>query len=370
MIDLGGLNICFLAGGLGQGGAERQLYYMLKTLRQSGTQLRVLCLTNGDFWEGKIRDLGIPILWVGEDSSKASRLMRIIRVLSEDPPDILQSQHFYTNLYVVAAARILGVREIGAVRGDVFLEMQPMGKTLGTLALKLPQIVAANSRRAIQNAVSMGASESRFHFLSNVVDTEKFNPNTRGVQGPVRFLAVGNLREVKRYDRLLRILAQVQKKMPECFKVSIVGNGPLRVTLEQQAQELGLFPDVLEFKGTVSDVAPLYRTSDVFLITSDREGTPNVILEAMASGLPIVATNVGGIPDIVQQGTTGYLADPDDEAGLIEALNRLIRKPALRAQIGERARTYVTAHHALDRLPDYLRALYAKVLGGGQPGMA
>src|SRR5215510_2403397 len=107
MLDLPKLNICFVAGTLGQGGAERQLYYMLRELRENGATPRLLSLTRGEFWESRISELGVPITWIGESPSRLKRLSKIIATLRAEPPDVLQSQHFYTNLYVAGAARAL-----------------------------------------------------------------------------------------------------------------------------------------------------------------------------------------------------------------------------------------------------------------------
>jgi len=112
----------------------------------------------------------------------------------------------------------------------------------------------------------------------------------------------------------------------------------------------------------VQDPAPLYRKADVFVLTSDHEGTPNVILEAMACGLPVVATAVGGVPDLVQDGVTGFLCAPRDTAGIVAALARLAGDPVLRREMGERARVHVERCHARDRLPDLLESLYRTAL--------
>ena len=119
-----GLRICFLAGTLGQGGAERQLYYMLEELQQAGLRVTLLCLTQGEFWERRITELGVRCVWVGQKQSRLWRLFRIFQELRQERPDIVQSQHFYTNLYAAVAGRILGLPTIGAIRSDVFGEVR------------------------------------------------------------------------------------------------------------------------------------------------------------------------------------------------------------------------------------------------------
>ena len=109
--ELAGLKIWFLAGTLEHGGAERQLFYWLRTLGQCGASASVLSLDQGEFWEGAIRELGVPVSWVGQEQSRLKRLVRITRQLRKAMPDIVQSQHFFANGYLGAAGRILGLTD-------------------------------------------------------------------------------------------------------------------------------------------------------------------------------------------------------------------------------------------------------------------
>jgi glycosyltransferase involved in cell wall biosynthesis len=125
--------------------------------------------------------------------------------------------------------------------------------------------------------------------------------------------------------------------------------------------------DCVEFHGPADDLAPFYQASDVLLLTSDHEGTPNVILEAMASGIPVVATRVGGVEEVVEDGVTGLLADADQPGQLVESLRRLAADRALRREMGLRGRARVESRHSPQRVADALRALYSAVLNGPRP---
>src|SRR5687768_9120307 len=105
MQNLSGLKVCFLAGALGQGGAERQLFYILETLQACGADVQVLSLTKGEFWESRIQRLGVPVIWIGQHRSRVKRLFRMLSVLRQERPMILQSQHFFCNAYAAAACR-------------------------------------------------------------------------------------------------------------------------------------------------------------------------------------------------------------------------------------------------------------------------
>lgn len=359
-IDLSTVRLCFIAGTLGQGGAERQLFYTLKALRALGARPHVLCLTQGEFWEEQIAALGVPVTWIGQNRARAQRLLQIIKTLRRSPPDVIQSQHFYTNLYAVAAARALGRREVGALRSDTFSDVQA-DPLLGRFSLRAPRRLAANSRAAIANAVALGVPAARLHLLPNVVDTDLFRPLPRAPQTPgaVTLLAVGRMTAEKRFDRFITALAALQQQAVGRVKGLLVGEGPLRPQLEAQARALRLSTEMLEFRGRVAEMKTIYAAADALVLTSDYEGTPNVVLEAMAAGLPVVATRVGGLPELVRHGEHGFLVEGER---LADPLLRLINDGTLRIALGCRARAHVEAHYSWRQLPRHLTALYRLVL--------
>jgi glycosyltransferase involved in cell wall biosynthesis len=362
MRDLAGLDVCLLAGTLGQGGAERQLFYILQALCRSGAKPRLLSLTQGEFWESHIRELGVPVTWVGQHPSRARRVWEIVRALRAQRPSVLQSQHFYTNLYVVAAARLLGIPEIGAIRSNGLSELQEAGRLAGYCGMRLPRTLAANSESGIRNVISLGVPASRLRLLPNVVDTERFQPGPPREDGTVRLLAVGRLGPEKRFDRFLELLAALRGSGSRPVTGVIAGDGTLRDELEAQAQRLGLAPPACEFRGAVASTAELYREADVLVLTSDWEGTPNVVLEAMASALPVVATRVGGVAELVTDGETGFLVEPEDASGAEAAVRRLVEDPALRRSMGASGRARILARHSPERLPAFLEELYRTVI--------
>lgn len=362
MPDLSRFRITYVAGTLGQGGAERQLFYAVCALRRCGAATRVLSFDRGAFWEQPITQAGATVTWLGPEGSRFKRLFRIIRQLQKEPADIVQCQHFYTNAYGTLAAWALNSTAIGALRSNGHFDLLESGRIGGRINLRLPGLLAANSQSSIDYAIRHGVPARRLYFLPNVVDTEQFQPANEPPSGPVTLLAVGRLTREKRFDRFLTILHRLRNQHRLNVRGLIVGptrpDQELRPELEQQAAALGLFPDGVQFLGRISDMPSLYRQASICVLTSDHEGTPNVLLEAMATGLPVVATNVGGVPEIVQHGQTGFLAAGEDLDALLSATLQLVQKPALRIAMGSKARGYVEQTHSLHHLPFQLNGLY------------
>lgn len=354
---LAGLRICFIAGTLGQGGAERQLFYMLQALKDAGASVRVLSLMSGEFWEAQIRKLGFPVVSIDRSSSRLKRLLAISRAVREFEPHVVQAQHFYVNLYAAIAARLAGSRDIGAIRSNVLSELADLGAPLGRASLRLPRVLASNSRAAAAKLVRLGVPERRIFFLPNVVDESQFVSVSSRDRDPFTILGVGRLVPPKRFDLFLQVLAQLDSSLP--IKGIIAGDGPLRAELEAQAARRGLLPGKVEFLGRVTDVASLYRRANLLLLTSDYEGTPNAVLEAMASCVPVVGTSVGDMPDLLGGGIRGRLAASGDLPGLISATRELLCDPQAQNDIAGRALSYVQSHHSQPALAEHLGRLYS-----------
>ena len=149
-MNLEDMKVALLAGTLDVGGAEQQLYYIVQALLSRGVRPWVLSLTRGEHWEGPIRDLGAPVIWVGEQRGIVARVRRIVHELKGDRPDVLQSLHFYANPYVAAVGRLLRIADFGALRSDVWSEVADTGRVLGPICLRAPRRLVANSRGAIE----------------------------------------------------------------------------------------------------------------------------------------------------------------------------------------------------------------------------
>jgi glycosyltransferase involved in cell wall biosynthesis len=171
---------------------------------------------------------------------------------------------------------------------------------------------------------------------------------------------VGRLEPQKRFDRLLRLLSILREKRV-AFEARVVGTGSLRDELEREAKSRDLGSAKELFPGASTEMCAHYQWADLLVQSSDHEGTPNVVLEAMASGLPVVATAVGDTGDICPDGVCGIVRDPTDEEGLARAVETLASNADLQAKMGEAASANVRARFSVDRLPSLLEDLYSNL---------
>jgi glycosyltransferase involved in cell wall biosynthesis len=194
-------------------------------------------------------------------------------------------------------------------------------------------VAVSHDERAAGLAAGVG-KQSQYRVIHNGVDAEHFSGERRPVPG--RVVLVGRLSRAKRPDVALRVLDAVRQHFPEA-ELHIVGGGPEEEQVRRLVHDLGLSASV-RLLGRLDDVAEVLAGADCLLLTSDWEGCPLAVLEAMAAGVPVVSTHVGGVPELVADGETGLLAPPRDVAALAAAVERILGHPAFGEQLGEAGR--------------------------------
>jgi len=178
---------------------------------------------------------------------------------------------------------------------------------------------------------------------------------------------IGRMTGVKRADDVLLAFKELRDR-GVAGRLCLVGDGPDRDALEQRAHDLGIMRETL-FLGYQENVAPFYAAFDAMVLPSANEGTPVSAIEALAAGRPVVATRVGGVPDVVRDGEDGFLVDPGDVDALAERLAELARDAELRARFGAAGRDRVLPRYAVSRLVEDVDRLYRSLLAAnGMPG--
>ena len=363
--QVSGLRAAFVAGGLEQGGAEKQLVYMTRALQMRGAQVQVYSLTEGDPNQAVLEQAGVPVNFIGQSGQPFIRMARLMRELQTFKPHILQSTHFFANLYAAVLGRALGIVSIGSVRSNGFREVKNNG-SWGPLLLRLPKAMLVNSEQARRNLIQMGRDADSLFLLPNVVDLEEFNglpvtgkPDTGSEV--VRVITVARLVPVKRLERFLAALAAARTQSERPIQGIIVGDGRERANLEAHARELGLDDRAVTFLGARSDVPALLAQADLFVLTSQNEGFPNAILEAMAARLPVITTPAGDAPRVVEDGVSGYVIPHEDVAQMTRRILELAADDDLRCRMGQAGRERVEREYSFQSLGEHMINLYEKM---------
>ncbi len=217
-------------------------------------------------------------------------------------------------------------------------------------------VVVANSQGLKDIATQFDASNP-IEVIPNGINTTRFFPTARELT-PARLLFVGRLVYQKGGDVLIDALANIKDLN---WELTIVGDGPRKQDWENQAARLGI-SERLHFPGWLdkSDLLEQYQKANIFVLPSRHEGMPNVVLEAMGCGLPVIATRIAGSEDLVLDGTTGYLIEPDDPQGLAEALVRLIDHKEDIQRMGEASRNRVIESFSWDSVSERYLTLLSK----------
>jgi glycosyltransferase involved in cell wall biosynthesis len=244
------------------------------------------------------------------------------------------------------------------------------GRLLGTLA-RVPVIISGYrslfpkqwerllwrlSDRIICNADALkeimvrrfGVAPERVAVIPNFVDTDRFRPEPVAKSPQPTVVFVGRLVAEKDPMNLLEAFRLAAARLPQA-RFEIVGGGSFQVEMEARIRECSLESNIKLLPAT-ADIRPALRKAWVFTIASVSEASPNVILEAMAAGLPVVATRVGGIPELVEDGTSGLLVEPRNSASLAEALVALLADEDRRRSMGEKGRERVLARHSIQTM--------------------
>lgn len=205
----------------------------------------------------------------------------------------------------------------------------------------------------------LGLPAARVAYIPNGVNTEFFTPAPKLPEAP-EILCVARLVPVKNHGNLLDAFARVLHVLPAA-RLHLVGNGPLRDRLQRVSSEPRFAGRVVMHPGT-TNLLPLLRLARVFALCSDNEGMPNAVLEAMSCGLPVVATQVGALPDLVENGHSGLLVPAADPARLAEALLRLLQDYSLCVRMGRQGRARAERNHANGIMAERHMRLYDQIL--------
>ncbi len=367
-----GLHIVHVVNSLGVGGTENGVVNLVNGLADRFRHT-VVTLTPTITLAARL-PAGTPVHTLdkrpGVDPRTIGRLAALLRRLR---PDIVHSRNWAT-FGAVVAARLAGVRTVvhgehGRDAGDPD-GLHPRRRWRRRLAPLVSRFVTVSDDLRRWLVEHVGVPTAKVTRIYNGVDTSRFFPvDTSGRRwlagsGPDEPVVgtVGRLDPVKDHAGLIQAFGRLAGDHPGA-RLLIVGNGPCRRELETLAASLT--PGRVTFAGERGDVPELLRSMDVFALASLGEGISNTILEAMATGLPVVATAVGGNPELVEDGVNGALVPRRDPAALAAAIGRYLDDAHLRAVHGKASRERAMERFSLERMCAAYTALYLQLAGRG-----
>jgi len=382
--------VLHVLGCLTVGGSEGQMYGLVRGLRAAGVRSLVGYLRLGT------GELAAPLAALGaapEEIALGGSLLRpsallaiarLARRCRREGVHVIHAHDYAGNVVAVPAARLAGI-PIVVSRRDLADWRPAKERHLLRAACRLADRVLVNATPIAELAAREGAPRERIRVVPNGIDVSGFDAATLAAPDPplppptpdrTTIAVMGHMdRPHKGHADLLRAAARLRRPVTWWF----LSDGPLRGALEAQAAELGISA---HFLGRRSDVPAILARVDALVHPSWTEGFPNAVLEAMCAGLPVVATRVGGVPELL--GDAGWLVPPRDPAALAAAIDELCADPAGARATGARARARVEACFSASRMlsdvlaiyaelaPDPLRAVWASARKrwGGLPGPA
>jgi sugar transferase (PEP-CTERM/EpsH1 system associated) len=355
------------------GGLENGVVNLINRMPRERYRHAVVCLAGyGEEFRGRLQRDDVAVVSLdkrpGKDVAMYGRAWRLLRRLR---PAIIHTRNLGTvDLQWVAWAA--GVRR--RVHGEHGWEAtDPTGCNPRSVRIRracrpvIQRYVPMSRDLARWLQERIGVAPGRIRQLYNGVDTRRFSPLAEADTTPTETITlgtVGRLDPVKNQARLMRAVAELRRREPQIarrIRLLVVGDGPLRAGLEALAAELEM-REIVEFAGARIDTPDLLRRMDLFVLPSINEGISNTVLEAMATGLPVVAARVGGNPELVQEGVTGGLYDPAPDDALEQALVPYLRDESLRRRHGLAGRQRVLREFGLDAMVRRYLDLYDELM--------
>jgi L-malate glycosyltransferase len=357
-----------------RGGTERQFVRLVRGIDRNQYDIVIGCLQRCGPLLSEVESLDVSIVEFPIDSLynlRAAKLfVELVRFLYREQIHIVHAFDFYTSVFAVPAARLAGVPVVLASRRELLNLRTPWQQRATRIACRLATGVVVNSRAVEHDLAGLeSGSRRKIDVLPNCIDLEEFESKLSSVEirrdlglSPRSILigALGNLRPEKNLETFLLATRGILDAIPSA-EFLVIGDGPAANKLKSLANDLCLSESV-HFLGERADVPDLVAALDILVLCSYTESFPNAILEAMAMGKPVVATNVGGIPELVEEGQTGFLVPPRDPKAIADRVLSLCRDSARRLQMGRAAHAQVESNFTVQAVTTKLEGIYARSL--------
>ena len=358
-------NVLHLCESSETGGAESVLIRLVEGLDKNRYRSMV-CLLSDGWLKDELEKRRIETVVIPQPHSFDVRwLFRAYRLLKDHRIHVMHSHEFATNVYASFLSWITGVPVVATAHGKNYYGDRWRRRAAYRFAARHSTMVAVSNDLKRFLTESIGIPPGDICVVHNGIDLHQYSANEAnsamraelGVGSDQRVIGtVGNLFAVKGHTYLLKACKAVASSYPNIL-VLIAGEGDQLGRLQKEAADLGIAANV-RFLGFRDDVPALLHAMDIFVLPSLSEGLPLSILEALALGKPVVATNVGGIPEVVQNGLTGFLVPPRSPEALAEKILLLLRHPVTASDLGRAGRSRVEDAFSIKKMIQEYQCLY------------
>lgn len=366
------VNVLYLITEFNVGGAERVVERLATQISKRRHRVLVACLYDPGPVADEIIAAGIPVVNLGMRGKSDLRVIyRLFRLVRTERIQVIHSHLFHANLLAALVGKLASIPVIIATRHSV--DIGGMNREwLNHWTGHFCDAVVAVSKEVYEAELERSRTDpSKVVIIPNGVQVEAFAPvdlheleqlrKQWGLDPDAPLIGtIARFDKPKGHSYLLDAIVGILEQFPDA-KVLLVGDGPRRSQMEEKAEALALSNSIV-FTGIRHDIPRILALLDLFVLPSLWEGLPMVALEAMAAGRPVVATHVGGVPEVVLDGVTGLLVPPRDPVALTEAIVRLLHAPGLRRQMGQAGRERVAQHFSMEQMVERTQNLYEHLL--------
>lgn len=368
--------ILYVIGSLDLGGAERHLAQIAPALKTIGWAPTIYCLTHHGVQSSELESHGVTVIGPPVNTNTIAFLRpfalmascaRLLAILIWRRPRIV---HFFLPLaYVMGAPLSLlaatPIRVMSRRSLNLYQRRYPLISWLERKLHRHMSCVLGNSRAVINDLLAEGVSLERTKLIYNGIDLTPFSQRSsaeKDASAPLVFIIVANLIPYKGHADLIEALASITDALPKGWELWCIGRDDgLKESLEQLAKKKNVGANI-KFLGSRADVHAFLKAADISVLCSHEEGFSNAILEAMAAGVPVVATNVGGNAEAIVHDETGLIVPPRDSVALGQALLKLALAADLRKEMGRRGRERVQQRFSLYECAQAYSSLYSDLL--------
>lgn len=359
------LRVLYVIWSLGLGGAEQVVIRLAAGLDRTRFTPIICCLNEPGPFASRAHDAGIEVVALHKRGPLDLRIIpRLARLMREQHVGVVHTHLWGANFWGRLAARRAGVPVVIATEHNVDTWKGPFHFALDRFLAPRTTALVAVSAQVRDFYESHGVGRGRWRVIYNGIETSPAPSRTRGsayrslgvVNGQPVVGLVGRLAAAKAPSVFVQAIDRARRQLP-AIKALIIGEGPLCAEVEAEVRRLGLEPHVV-FTGLRHDVPELLAGMDALVFSSEREGLSMAMLEAMASGVPVVATRVGGTPELIESGVSGVLVPPGNAEALAQELVRVLTNPAQAEAIRRAARGRVEQEFSMSRMLAAHEALY------------